>query len=346
MEPITGVKSIMQNYELKRIDGVRCLVIGGLGFIGSNAAQKLSGLGAEITIYDACLDPFGWNFENIAEISGSAKFVKGDIRDLHLLEKTVSECEPNLVFNCAGQVSHVDSMSDPWLDIDINCTGNINVLEALRRKAPGSKIIYAGTRAQIGRLVYSPIDESHPTDPTDIYGINKLAAEKYHLLYNDVYGLRACSVRLNNCYGPRHQMKHGKYGILNWFLRRAMKNEQIDVYGTGEQTRDYNYVEDAVDALILCAQSAKADGEVFLLGSGSEIKFIDMVKKVIETAGRGSYQQIEWPQERKAIEVGNFFVTFEKISKALGWHPTTPFEEGLAKTVEWYRENNRLEKYA
>lgn len=329
------------DYSIDPMEGKRALVLGGLGFIGSNLAHKLVSLGAEVTIYDACLDPYGWNFVNITEIKEKVRFIKGDIRDLELLKEAVKD--KDFMFNCAGQVSHVDSMKDPFLDIDINCRGNVTTLEACRQSNDRIKIIYAGTRGQMGGLKYSPADENHPDNPTDIYGADKLAAEKYHFVYYSAYGIKSCSLRINNTYGPRHQMKHGKYGILNWFIRRAMLGEPIEVFGDGSQTRDYNYVEDVSDAMILAAQSSKADGQVYLLGSGKELKFIDMVKKVIDAVGSGTYSLKQWPGERRSIEVGNFFVSYAKINKELGWHPKTSFEDGLKKTVEFYRK--RLKEY-
>ncbi|MEM3399507.1 MAG: SDR family NAD(P)-dependent oxidoreductase [Candidatus Micrarchaeia archaeon] len=328
-------------YCLKRMEGVRALITGGLGFFGSNIAHKLVSLGADVVIYDACLDPYGWNFANIKEIRDKVKFVKGDIRDEELMEKSVSECD--IIFNCAAQVSHVDSMKDPYLDLDINCRGQMTLLEACRKKNDGVKIVYAGTRGQIGVMVYSPVDENHPCMPTDVYGANKHAGELYHLLYCRVYGIKVCSIRANNTYGPRHQMKHGRYGILNWFVRKAMLGETIEVYGDGMQAREYNYIDDTVDAFILAAQSERAWGEVFLLGSGSPVKFIDMVKAVVRAVGKGSYKIVPWPKERKSIEVGDFVVSYGKIRKMLGWEPTTNLEEGLAKTVGFYKE--RLAEY-
>lgn len=321
------------------MEGKRCLITGGLGFIGSNIAHKLVELGAEVSIVDACLDPYGWNFANIKEIKDRVKFTKADIRDEKAMASAIKE--QDLIFNCAGQVSHLDSMSNPFLDLDINCRGNLTLLEACRRFSDKAKIIYAGTRGQMGSLHYSPADEEHPDNPTDIYGADKWAAEKYHLVYNSAYGLLATSLRINNTYGERHQMRHAKYGILNWFIRLALEGKEIQVFGDGSQTRDYNYIADVVDAMLLAAQNEKTNGKYYLLGSGKETKFIDMVKAVIMAAGSGSYRLVPWPEERKAIEVGNFFVTYKKIKEELGWEPKTPLEEGLRKTVAFYRERKK-----
>ncbi|MFQ5406128.1 MAG: NAD-dependent epimerase/dehydratase family protein [Candidatus Micrarchaeia archaeon] len=332
-------------YKLQSLEEKRVVVLGGLGFTGANIVQKAAQLNAKIAVFDACLDPYGWNFENISEIRDQVMFTKADIRDINALEKTFSEFKPDIIFNCAGQVSHVDSMTDPWLDIDINCKGNLNVVEACRRKADNANLVYAGTRAQMGKSSYTPMDEKHPLNPTDIYGVNKQAGEAYAMVYHNAYGMKCSSVRMNNCFGPRHQMKHGKYGILNWFIRRAIKEEKISIYGNGKQLRDYNYIEDAVDALILCGTNKKAEGEVFLLGSGKSLSFASMVKKIVEATGSGSYEFTPWPKDREVIEVGDVSVSFEKIKEKLGWKPSTGFDEGLKKTVEWYKHEGRLEKY-
>jgi len=328
-------------YKIKKMEGSRTLITGGMGFIGSNLAHKLVSLGADITIYDAMLPEYGGNYANIKEIKNNVEFVIGDTRDFKLLSKHVKDKE--IIFNLAGQVSHQISMNIPMLDVEINCMGNLNVLEACRKFNDNAKIVYSGTRVQTGEAIYLPIDEKHPDNPKDINGINKLAAEKYHLLYNKVYGIPTTSIRIGNTYGPRHQMKHGQYGVLNYFIRKAMLDEVIEVYGDGKQIRDYCYVDDVADALLLAAQSKKSNGEVFLIGTGEKIKFIDMVKKIIKIVGKGEYKQIPFPPERKAIDVRNYYVTTKKIKSMLGWQPKTKFEEGLRKTVEFYRE--RLNEY-
>lgn len=329
-------------YALGQMNGQRVLITGGLGFIGSNLAHTLVSLGAEVTIYDALLDPYGWNFANIKEIKDAVTFVKGDTRDAPLLGKHVAG--KDLVFNLAAQVSHGLSIEDPLLDIDINCMGNMNLLEACRKLNDSAKIVYTGTRGQVGEAQYLPVDEKHPDNPTDINGINKLAAEKYLMLYNKVYGLKGASIRVNNTYGIRHQMRHGQYGVLNWFIRRAMLGETIEIYGDGKQLRDYNYVEDVVDALILAAQSGKSNGEVFLIGSGEKVEFADMVRMVLAAVGKGEFRMRPFPEkEKEAISVRNFVADWGKINRILGWRPKTKLKTGIEKTVEFYRA--RLEEY-
>jgi len=331
----------LRTYKIKHMADSRVLITGGLGFIGSNLVHKLVSLGANVVIFDCLLPDHGGNLASIKEIKDKVKVVIGDIRNFDLLKEHVKD--KDYVFNCAAQVSHIDSMKDPYLDTDINCIGNINVLEACRKFNDKVKIIYAGTRGQIGKLQYSPADENHPDNPLDIYSANKLVAEKYHLIYNNIYGIRATSLRINNTYGPGHQMKHSKFGVLNWFIRLAFENKPIPVFGTGEQIRDYNYVDDVVDAMILAAQSDKSNGEVFLLGSGVKTRLIDLVKLIIRIVGTGSFKFVPWPKDRKAIEVGDFIVSYNKIKKMLGWFPKTKLNEGLKKTVEFYRA--RLQDY-
>jgi UDP-glucose 4-epimerase len=323
------------------MSGKSALVTGGLGFIGSNLAHLLVSLGAKVTVYDACLDPYGWNFANIREIRDKVGFVKADVRDAGKIAAAVKG--QDFVFHCAAQVSHSASMSDPFLDVDINCNGTLRLLEACRKHADGAKIIHAGTRGQIGRQVYSPVDEAHPTDPADIYGIDKLAAEKYCLLYGSTYGMRACSLRINNTYGPRHQMRHAKFGVLNWFVRLALEGKALTVFGKGGQVRDYNYVDDVSAALALAAQKGRSDGQVYNLGSGRRTRFVDMAKAVVKAAGSGRVESVPWPEGRRRIEVGDFFVSYAKIRRELGWAPKVGLEEGLEKTVGFYRE--RLKEY-
>lgn len=326
----------MPDGTIDSMRGVRVLITGGLGFIGSNLAHRLVGLGAKVTIYDACLDPYGWNWANIDGIAERLTVVKADVRDHHLLASHVREAE--LVFHLAAQVGREISMENPALDVDINCQGTLNLARACAEAGHAVKVVYAGSRGQIGEPLYLPVDEAHPTNPTDVYGIDKLAAEKYLLLFGKVYGFPAVSLRLNNVYGPRCQMHHGYYGILNWFIKRAMTDEPITVYGDGSQTRDYVYIDDVVEAFILAAQRSETNGEVFFVGSGVETVFLDMVREVLRAVGKGSYVHVPFPPTREKIDIKRFVVTYDKLHRLTGWEPRTSLVDGVAKTVDFYRE--------
>jgi UDP-glucose 4-epimerase len=312
------------------------LITGGLGFIGSNLAHKLVSLGANVTIYDALLPQYGGNIANIKEIKEKIRDVRADVRDFDQLKEHVKD--QDIIFNCAAQVSHIDSMSDPYSDIAINCVGTINLLEAARKLNDDVKIVYTGTRSQTGKIEYSPADEKHPEFPMDIYSANKSAAEKYHLIYYRSYGIPTTSLRISNAYGPRAQIKQKGYGIINYLIRMALENETITVYEPGTQKRDFIYIDDVVDSMILAAQSGLANGEVFLVGSGKETAFVNMVKLIIEIAGSGTWKFVPWPPERKSIEVGDIALDLGKIQKLLKWNPKVNLEEGLNRTIEYYRE--------
>ncbi len=324
------------NYTIQRMDGKNLLVIGGLGFIGSNIAQRCVSFGARVTIFDACLDPYGWNFANIKEIRDQITFIKGDTRDAAALRQAIAG--QDIIYDCAAQVSHLISVKDPQLDIDITLRGGMNVLETVRQHNKNAILIYAGTRGAVGKMVHKPITEEHPTDPVDVNGINKLAVEKYYLLYHKMHGMNTCVIRINNTYGERADMKHGDYGIVNFFLRKAMCNEQISINGEGLQTRDYNYVHDVVDALLLAAQHPAAFGEMFFLGSNQETPFIDMCTTILSVTGSSmSIEKKQWDAARKAIEIGDFVVNPAKIHRMLGWWPKTSLREGLEKTHAFYK---------
>lgn len=324
----------MEKY-LEKYKGKKIMITGGLGFLGSSLARRLVNISSEIVLVDVMLSLYGGNLFNIEDIKNKVKTEIKDIRDKEAIERLIPGC--HYIFNIAGQVSHVDSMTDPFLDLDINARGNLVLLEACKKLNRDVKIIYAGTRGQYGKLEYIPVDEKHKMEPTDIYGVNKMAAEHYHMIYSRVHNIWATSLRINNTYGPRHQMKHGKYGILNWFIRLAMDGEEIKVFGDGTQLRDYNYVEDVIDAMLMAGSDEKSNQEVYNLGSGQPLKFIDLVKKIIETAESGSYRQIPWPKERKDIEIGDYLADFSKIKNKLGWEPKIFINEGLKKTVDFYK---------
>jgi UDP-glucose 4-epimerase len=314
--------------------GRRILITGGLGFLGSNLAHALVEMGARVSVVDALYPEYGGNRFNVEEIKNRIAIVVDDIRNQELMEKLIPEHE--MVFHIAAQTSHIDSMKNPFKDLEYNCKGTLVLLEAIRKLAPDLKLIYAGTRGQFGAIQYRPVDEKHPMQPTDLYGINKMAAEHYVMLYTHKLGLKGTSLRINNTYGPRHQMKHGNYGILNWFIRLAMEDKPLTVYGSGEQLRDYNYVDDVTQAFLLAGAIPETIGEVYNLGSGQPVTFLQMCQTIIKIVGKGRIEHVPWPEERKKIEVGDYVASFEKFARTTGWQPKISLEDGLARTVTFY----------
>lgn len=316
----------------------KVLITGGLGFIGSNLAIRLAGLGARVHIIDALISEYGGNVFNIAPVKDEVKIDYTDIRNSSQMDKLVKGHE--IIFNLAGTLSHVDSMRDPMTDLEINCRAQLSLLESVRKYNPKVRIIFAGTRNQYGKAKYLPVDENHPQEPTDINGINNIASEKYHLMYTHVYGIETVSLRMTNTFGPRHQMKHPRQGVLNWFIRKILDNKKIILYGTGRQIRDVNYVDDAVSALLRIGLSDKGWGDAYNLG-GTPISLIDFVKKVIQIAGRGSFTLIPFPAERKKIEVGDYIASYKKITKTYGWKPKINLEKGIQTTLDYYSKYHK-----
>lgn len=311
------------------------LITGGLGFIGSTLAIAEVKRGNRVTIVDALLPGYGGNRFNIQEIKKEAEVKIGDVRNSELMKKLVKR--KDVIYSLAGTLSHVDSMTDPFTDLEINCVSQLVLLEACRRLNPNAKILFAGTRNQYGRAKYLPVDEVHPMEPVDINGINNIAAEWYFRLYHDIHGLWTCSLRLTNTYGPRHQMKHPRQGVLNWFIRQLLDGKKVRLYGNGEQVRDVNYVDDVVGAFMLAADSEKANGEVFNLG-GEGVSLKKFVRTAIEVLGKGEYEVAPFPAERKAIEIGDYIADWSKIKRILGWKPRVNLEEGIKRTVDYYRK--------
>ncbi len=314
------------------------LITGGLGFIGSNLAIKLSALGAKVTLLDALLPEYGGNKFNIFPVKKQIKLKIGDMRDMRIMERIVAD--KDIIFNLAGTLSHVDSMKDPFTDLDINCRAQLTLLEACRKNNLRVKIVFAGTRNQYGRAIYLPVDEKHIQEPTDINGVNSIAAEKYHLLYWRIYKIPTVSLRMTNTYGPRHQMRHSRQGVLNWFLRQLIDNETVSLFGDGSQIRDINYVDDVVEALIACAGDNKTNGQIFNLG-GQPITLKDFVELAIAVLGRGKYKLVRFPNDRKDIEIGNYVADIKKIREEVGWEPRSSPEQGISKTIEYYLKNKK-----
>lgn len=313
--------------------GKNVLITGGLGFIGSTLAIELVKLGAEVTLVDSLIDSYGGNLFNIESIKDEVTVNIADVRDEYSMHYLVQERD--IIFNLAGTLSHIDSMKDPYTDLQINCVSQLSILEACRKFNPKVKILFAGTRGQYGKPDYTPVDENHPMHPTDVNGINNMAGEWYHILYNNVYGIRSCSLRLTNTYGPRHQMKHSRQGIINWFVRLILENRKVEIFGDGQQVRDANYVDDVVRAFLLAAADDCTNGEVYNLG-GFHSTLIDIVSMLVEMTGQGSYELVSYPPSMQPIEVGNYVADWQKINNALGWKPEVSLEEGLKKTVEFY----------
>jgi UDP-glucose 4-epimerase len=310
-------------------------ITGGLGFIGSTLAIKEVRRGHRVTIIDALFPDYGGNRFNIYPVRDDVEVVIGDVRNARLIQKLI--VGKDIIYSLAGTLSHVDSMTDPLTDLEINCVSQLTLLEACKKYNPGVRILFAGTRNQYGRAKYLPVDENHVMEPVDVNGINNIAAEWYYRLYHNIHGLWTCSLRLTNTFGPRHQMKHPRQGVLNWFIRQVLDGKVIKLYGTGTQIRDINYVDDVVDAFILAADSPKAKGEVFNLG-GDAISLIDFVKKSIKIVGNGKMKIVSFPPSRRAIEIGDYIADRSKIKRTLGWEPKTKIDKGIMKTIVYYRK--------
>ncbi|HTR80575.1 MAG TPA: SDR family NAD(P)-dependent oxidoreductase [Bacteroidota bacterium] len=315
------------------------LVTGGLGFIGSNMVRRLVTLGANVTIIDSMNPEYGGNLFNIDGIGEKVSVIIADVRDAAKLDDAVRG--KHFLFNLAGQVSHIDSMTDPMTDMEMNVRGQLCVLECCRKKNPDVKIVFAGTRQVYGKPLYLPVDEKHPILPTDINGINKLAAEWYHIMYNNVHNIRACSIRMTNVYGPRQLIKHNRQGFIAWFIRQIVEGSEISIFGDGSQIRDFNYVDDVVDAMLLAASKEESNGQIFNLGADEFITLKELVTMLVDIRGTGTYKIVPFPAEKKRIDIGNFYGDYTKIAKTLGWKPKTQLKEGLAQTIAYYTKNLR-----
>jgi len=316
--------------------GRRVLVTGGLGFIGSNLCRTLADLGARVTAVDSLLPDYGGNLFNLDGYEDKVRINIADVRG-HGMEYLVRGHE--VLFNLAGQVSHIDSMSDPVTDLEINCTSQLRLLEAVRKGNPELKIVYAGTRQIYGRPRYLPVDEKHLLQPVDVNGINKISGEFYHLVYHQVYGIRASSLRLTNTYGERQLIRHNRQGFIGWFVRQAALGEEIQLFGDGLQKRDFNYVDDVVDAFLRAGAVDAADGQVMNLGDEHPVSLVELTKLLIEVSGGGSYVLVPFPPERKRIDIGDFYADISRAKAVLGWTPRVPLREGLARAVEYYRRH-------
>jgi len=318
--------------------GADVLVTGGLGFIGSALARRLVELGAKVTLIDSLIPEYGGNPFNIADIRERVTVDLTDVRDVSAMSSLIKNRQ--FLFNLAGQTSHLDSMTDPVTDLNINAAAQLHILEACRLHNHDLKIVFASTRQVYGRPQYLPVDEKHPINPIDVNGINKLAGECYHLLYNDVYKIRACALRLTNTYGPGMRVKDARQTFLGIWIRRLIEGAPIQIFGDGKQRRDFNFVTDVVDALLSAAASNAANGQVFNLGGDDHVSLKELAALVVKLNGSGNYEVIPFPDDRKAIDIGDYYADFRKIDKSLGWKPKVKLEEGLKQTLEYYRANH------
>ncbi len=315
--------------------GRKVMITGGLGFIGSNLARRLVALGADVLLVDSLIPDYGGNLFNIDGIADRVRVNVADVRQQTTMNYLVRDRA--VIFNLAGQVSHIDSMRDPYSDLEINCRSQLTILEACRYNNPTVKVVYAGTRQVYGHPDSLPVTEHHLVRPTDVNGINKAAGEYYHLVYNNVFGVRACSLRLTNVYGPRQLIRHDRQGFIGWFIRLAIEDRTIQIYGDGSQLRDFVHVDDAADAFLRAGAGDACNGEVFNVGGTQPIAHRDLAAMLVAIAGTGRVEYVAWPPDKKAIDIGSFYADSTKFAQATGWSPTVSLADGLRETVAFYR---------
>ena len=325
---------------MSEFEGRQVLITGGLGFIGSNLARRLVDEGAVVTLVDSLVPEYGGNLFNIEGIGDRLRVNISDVRDEHGLRQLLQG--QDFLFNLAGQTSHLDSMNDPGTDLDINARAQLSILETCRRHNPDIKIVFASTRQIYGRPAYLPVDEKHLVRPVDVNGINKAAGEQYHVLYNDVYGIRACALRLTNTYGPHMRVRDARQTFLGIWIRQLLEGQPFEVW-EGAQLRDFTYVDDAVDAFCRAALDPAADGRIFNLGGLEVISLHDLAELLVRVAGTGSFETRSFPSERKRIDIGDYYSDDYLIRTTLDWEPRVGLEEGLARTLDFYREH--LDRY-
>lgn len=325
----------MSNFQSSRV-----LITGGMGFIGSNLARRLLELGAQVTLADSLIPQYGGNLRNISDIRERVTVNVCDVRDRFAFEYLVRE--QDYLFNLAGQTSHLDSMTDPQTDLDINAAAQLSILEACRHINPRIRLVFASTRQIYGRPDYLPVDEKHPIRPVDVNGINKLAGEGYHLLYSNVYGIRASVLRLTNTYGPGMRVKDARQTFLGIWIRHLLEGRPIKVFGDGTQLRDFTYVDDCVEALLLAATSDVAVGKVYNLGNAEVVSLRELAEMMRQIEPGGTFEVVPFPAERKAIDIGDYYSDFSLIRAELGWEPRIELREGLSRTIDFYKKHARF----
>ena len=315
----------------------RVLITGGLGFIGSNLARHLVKVGAKVTIADSLIPEYGGNLFNLKDLKDEIEIKITDVRDSISMDQLIPH--QDFLFNLAGQTSHLDSMENPFTDLDINAKAQLSILEACRKHNPEIRIVFASTRQIYGKPQYLPVDEKHPWHPVDVNGVNKMAGEWYHIVYNDVYGIPASVLRLTNTYGPRMRIKDARQTFLGIWIRNLLEGKPIQVFGDGLQRRDYNYVDDVVNALLLAATLPEAEGKIYNLGAPAPLSLEETAKLMCNLNEGSSYEKIPFPEDRKAIDVGDFVCDYQAFQSTFDWNPKVKFEEGISKSIDYFREN-------
>jgi UDP-glucose 4-epimerase len=319
----------------KAFKGKRVLITGGLGFIGSNLARRLVALGAKVTLLDSLIPEYGGNRRNVHGLERKVGINLSDVRDRHSLPEFLRG--QHFLFNLAGQTSHMDSMTDPETDLEINCRAQLTLLEACRKHNPQLRVVFASTRQIYGRPDYLPVDEKHPLRPVDVNGINKLAGEEYHLLYSQVHGIPSTVLRLTNTIGPRMRVKDARQTFVGVWIKQVLAGQPIEVWG-GAQLRDFTYVDDAVEAFLAAASQPQAVGRLYNLGGVGKISLRQLAAQLVDVAGQGSFVVREFPADRRKIDIGDFYSDCRLIERELGWRPRTTIRQALAKTVAFYRK--------
>ena len=317
------------------MNGKKVLITGGLGFIGSNLARRLVECGNSVTVVDSLIPEYGGNLRNLHDLRDKIVVNLSDVRDPFSINQLVKG--QDCLFNLAGQTSHLDSMEDPFTDLDINAKAQLSILEACRKHNPKVRIVFASTRQIYGKPKYLPVDEKHPLHPVDVNGINKMAGEWYHILYHDVYGIPSSVLRLTNTYGPRMRIKDARQTFLGIWIRNLLEGKTLQVFGDGKQRRDYNYVEDVIDALIIAASNEDAVGKIYNLGTSTPLSLEETARVLCGMIEGSCYELIPFPENRKAIDVGDFICDYQNFSNASGWSPKVKFEDGIQQTIEYFK---------
>lgn len=318
------------------ISNQKVLITGGMGFIGSNLARRLIKYDNRVTVADSLIPEYGGNFRNLYDLQDQVTINLSDVRDPFSINELIKD--QNYLFNLAGQTSHLDSMENPFTDLDINAKAQLSILEACRKNNPDIRIVFASTRQIYGKPQYLPVDEKHALHPADVNGVNKIAGESYHILYNEVYGIPSSVLRLTNTYGPRMRIKDARQTFLGIWIRNLLEGKPIQIFGDGKQRRDYNFVEDVIDALLIGATRTEAVGKVYNLGSPDPLSLEDTAKVMCKLTHGSAYEFVSFPKDRQAIDVGDFICDYSSFASSFGWEPRVSFEDGILRSFEYFKQ--------